>query len=668
MILTPSRPPFVGLDLRAMTHAERRTLLPEEQPAIDPREDGRALAEADFRGTFEQAPVGITHVAPDGRWLLVNQRFCEMLGYSREQLLTRRVQDLTYEGDRERDDALRAQLFAGEIPQYTVEKRYIRADGSTIWTRVTRSLARDQRGAPEYAITITEDITAQKVAELHARRAMDRAESFARELEFQKYALDEHAIVAITDRRGRITYANEKFLQISRYSREELLGQDHRIVNSGYHPKSFFTQMYVTIAGGRVWRGEIRNRAKDGSIYWVDTTIVPIKDQAGAVEGYVAIRADITERKRIERGLEFQKFALDQHAIVAITDRRGRITYVNDKFCQISKYSREELLGQDHRIVNSGYHPRSFFTEMYAAIARGNVWRAEIRNRAKDGSIYWVDTTIVPVQDDEGHVEGYVAIRADITDRKNAEEELRRQAAELLASNADLEDFAYITSHDLKEPLRGITNSAQLIAEDGSKLGEEDKERLDTIARLSQRMYLLLDSLLEYSRVGRAEFAKDHVNLNEVLATVGDSLQATLDGVELVVHPLPTVYCDRARVGQIFSNLISNAVKYNDAPRKRVEIAASNGAGGAVLYVKDNGIGIKDAHHTSIFRMFKRLHARERYGGGAGAGLTIVKRIVERHGGKVWLESTPGQGTTFFFTLGAPNPPRPSLAPPAAPT
>src|ERR1700722_9674926 len=260
-----------------------------------------------------------------------------------------------------------------------------------------------------------------------------------KELADLQFALDQHAIVAVTDVQGTISYVNDKFCSISQYSKDELIGQNHRMLNSGYHSKEFFQQMYHTIANGKVWHGEIKNRAKDGSAYWVATTIVPTLNTEGKPQQYVAIRADITERKLAKEAvkeslamsenaikeLADQKFALDQHSIVAVTDVQGTITYVNEKFCAISQYSKDELIGQNHRILNSGHHPKDFFQQMYGTITGGAVWHGEIKNRAKDGSLYWVDTTIVPFLDPKGRPRQYVAIRTDITERKVAEERIQ---------------------------------------------------------------------------------------------------------------------------------------------------------------------------------------------------------------------------------------------------
>jgi signal transduction histidine kinase len=248
--------------------------------------------------------------------------------------------------------------------------------------------------------------------------------------------------------------------------------------------------------------------------------------------------------------------------------------------------------------------------------------------------------------------------------------ELNQANAALERSNQELDDFAYIASHDLKEPLRGInTYSGYLLEDYGDKLDADGQSKLNTLQRLTRRMESLIESLLTYSRVGRTELAVQDTNLSEVLTEILDSLVVVLQecGVEIrIPQPLPTLYCDRVRVGEVFRNLITNAMKYNESPEKWIEIGFRNGsAGGAdsggngvptkefptIFHVRDNGIGIREKHLNSVFKMFKRLNARDQYGGGTGVGLTIVKKIVERHGGRIWLESTFGEGTTFFFTL-----------------
>jgi signal transduction histidine kinase len=240
-------------------------------------------------------------------------------------------------------------------------------------------------------------------------------------------------------------------------------------------------------------------------------------------------------------------------------------------------------------------------------------------------------------------------------------EELQRLNAELERSNRELDAFAYIASHDLKEPLRGIHNFSHFLLEDyADRLDAAGVDKLRTLMRLTRRMESLIESLLHYSHVGRAELAMENTDVQEVVEETLELLAARLqaDQVEVRIPArLPVVRADRVRVGEIFNNLIANAVKYNDKARKWVEIgcASSPGEDGAmrhVFHVRDNGIGIAEQHYEAVFHIFRRLHGREEYGGGTGAGLTIVRKIVERHGGSIWLVSQPGVGSTFYFTPG----------------
>lgn len=250
-----------------------------------------------------------------------------------------------------------------------------------------------------------------------------------------------------------------------------------------------------------------------------------------------------------------------------------------------------------------------------------------------------------------------IGLMRDITERKITEEILARRTEELARSNAELQDFAYISSHDLKEPLRGISNYARFLLDDeGDRLSEEGRERLRTLIRLSQRMYSLLDSLLDYSRVGRTRLKVEEIDMNAVVADVVDSMKGWLDEQDAKVSTsgsLPTIRCDRVRTGQVLTNLIANAVKYNTSDSKEVQIGSwIDEQGEAIVFVRDNGIGIPARHQQTIFKMFRRLHARDTFGGGTGAGLALVKRIIEHHGGRIWVESTPGTGSTFYFSFG----------------
>lgn len=295
----------------------------------------------------------------------------------------------------------------------------------------------------------------------------------------------------------------------------------------------------------------------------------------------------------------------------------------------------------------------------------GEIYDIEYRLRRTSGDFAWFHSRGQALLDGEGRPIRVAGSIDDITERKQAELRLERYARELERSNQELDQFAYIASHDLKEPLRAVYNHASFLLEDyADKLDDDGEKRLHRLIKLSERMEKLIANLLYFSRLGRGDQTMEVLDLNDVVANVEVDLEETLTSrharIEMPAR-LPPISGHPAHITAIFQNLISNGTKYNDAEEKVIEIGClpdggDDPAAEVTFYVRDNGIGIEDQFRDDVFRLFKRLNAERAYGEGTGAGLTFVKKIVENHGGRIWLRSDPGEGTTFFFTLKSASP------------
>ena len=481
-----------------------------------------------------------------------------------------------------------------------------------------------------------------------------------------KAALDEHAIVAITDPQGKITYVNDKFCAISKYSREELLGQDHRLINSGFHPAEFIRDLWMTIAGGNVWHGEIKNRAKDGSYYWVDTTIVPFLNEQGRPRQYVAIRADITERKHAEEGVA-QLAAIVEWSDDAIIgkDLQGIVTSWNAGAEKAFGYTAPEMIG--HSITR--LIPRERQDEevrILEQIKRGqSVRHFETVRVGKDGNTLDVSVTVSAIKDRSGKIVGASKVVRDMTEKRGAEEALRQlnanleqrvveRTTQLEAANKDLEAFSYSVSHDLRAPLRAISGFSKIVLEDYSgTLDGEGLRYLRQVEKSAQQMGQLIDDLLTFSRTGRQALTVQTVNTAELVSACLTELQEMQKDrhVTINVGALPDCEADASLLRQVWLNLLANALKYTRKRDPAVITIGSRREGGTDSYfVQDNGAGFDMKYVDKLFGVFQRLHLADDYEG-TGVGLALVQRIVQRHGGRIWTEAKLNVGATFHFTL-----------------
>jgi PAS domain S-box-containing protein len=380
------------------------------------------------------------------------------------------------------------------------------------------------------------------------------------------------------------------------------------------------------------------------------------------------LQMEVNERRRAEenlqtslKDLEDLNFAMDQHCIVARTDRRGTITFVNEKFCSISKYSKEELLGKDHRIVNSKHHPKEFIAELWQTISSGRVWKGEIKNRTKNGGTYWVDTTIVPFRDAEGKPVQYIAIRSDITALKRIQEDLLGAKEVAEAASRAKSEFLANMSHEIRTPLNGVMGMTDLALE--TELTPEQREYLETVKMSSDSLLTVINDILDFSKIeaGKIDLEDTDFNLRDSLETTLKTLALRADekGLELMCEVAPevpeVVRGDSTRLRQIVINLVGNAIKFTDKGEIAVKVQIeSKGNGDCIcrFTVADTGIGIPESKRELIFAPFSQADtSTTRKYGGTGLGLTISTRLVQMMGGKIWVESEMGHGSQFHFTV-----------------
>jgi PAS domain S-box-containing protein len=491
-------------------------------------------------------------------------------------------------------------------------------------------------------------------------------------LKFQQFALDQHSIVSIADRSGRINYVNPKFNEISQYSEEELLGKDHRLLNSGYHPKEFFKNMWATIGAGKVWHGEVRNRKKDGSIYWVDSTVVPLTNEKGVPEQFVSIRTDITDRVLFEETIQNQRDFYERITETLgeglyVQDKEGICTYMNGEAELLLGWSRHEFIGKK---VNETIHSSTLTGELLPAEMDPLATLTQSGKRVVDeGQIFTrCDGTKFPVSVvsqgvfKDGEYQGAVVAFQDITQRKEAATALLK-AKETAEQVSQLKsDFLSNMSHEIRTPMNGILGMTDLALD--TKLTPEQQEYMGMVKSSATSLLGIINDILDFSKIeaGRLEIDIFEFSLNRMLHETVKSIAYRADQkkLKLLVHVAPDVpdhlMGDAGRIRQILVNLIGNAIKFTEQGEVEVKVRMQREMEEGIISlqfsVRDTGIGIPKEKFHLIFESFSQADtSTTRKYGGTGLGLTISSQLVELMGGRIWLESESGKGSTFFFNL-----------------
>ena len=594
--------------------------------------------------------------------LIWDDKCKELFGYPPDYPMTYQafLQPI-HEEDRKRIDEA-VSLVLKDKRDYFVEMRVLLPDGQMRWVMSKGRGFYDEQGKPVRMHGIAADITARKREEEAVLDGQTHAREQSAELKAVIDALPAGVLIAQDPECSRIT-CNPTWLEIIGATEGQNIFKDASCeppqceIRRGGVPISI-DQLPIRVAcssGQPVVGDTLEIIRADGVIRHFYGNAVPLLDSHGAARGAVSVLLDITElRQAYDRIANLAAIVESSADAIIGKTLEGVIVSWNHGAEALYGYSDREAIGRSISLLVPPDHPFELPT-LLERIRRGEVIAAHDTQRMrKDGTLVDVSLMVSPVKDSTGKIIGASTIARDITERKEYEERIKQYSDELERSNRELNHFASIVSHDLRAPLRAVSGFTGMLQKRyKQKLGADADQYISNIVEGTERMSHLIDDLIEYSRVAIRENALAPVNVNTIVEKTLANLRFEVQerGAVITVDPLPTVYANSTQLIQLFQNLVGNAIKYcNTTPR--IQISAEPKDGWWLFQVRDNGIGIDPGQFDRIFQIFQRLHDIDEYSG-TGIGLAVCKKVVESLGGRIWVESKPGEGSTFFFTLPA---------------
>ena len=585
--------------------------------------------EQKLRIIFDTLAAGITITDLKGNIVEMNKGALHLHGFSsRNEVVGRSGQELIAEKDRGRAlqrwvNNLEKGIFSDISDHYTL----LKADGTTFEAAVSEAVLRDKHGNPEGFISISRDITERKRAEEALRDSEEKLRTMFESI---------HDAIEVMDLEGRLTEVNEAAVRLLGFNnKKEMIGLKavDFVAERDRDTALQLTKKIFKQGGGGTLEYTLLTR--DGKEVEAEFSVTVLKDRNGKPIGFIGVSRDITQRRQMQEELRESgdklriMFESTSDGIIVL-DTKLTVVEVNDAAVRIFGHkSKDEMVGKPG-------------LEYMQSPPEGE----EIKGPQ-------VDISVSQLRDKHGNLSGFISIARDVTMRRRMEQKLKEAVEDFKRSNRDLEQFAYVASHDLQEPLRMVSSYTQLLKRRyGGKLGQDADEFIEFAVDGANRMQGMIQALLAYSRVGTRG--------NPFVPTEGETLvEKTLlnlkaaieDSKAVITHdPMPTLSVDGIQIIQLLQNLIGNAIKFRGAEPPKIHVGLEDKDEDWLLYVRDNGIGLDMEFKERIFVIFQRLHTKGEYPG-TGIGLAVCKRIVERHGGRIWVESEPGKGTTFFFTI-----------------